>query len=68
MHRHIRECLARHLISKTERIRILYGGSVDPGNAAAILHLPEVDGALVGSASLSATEFEAVLSSAPKLR
>jgi triosephosphate isomerase len=68
MHRHIRDCLARHLIAPTEKVRILYGGSVNPDNAAAILHLPEVDGALVGGASLNVAEFEAVFRAAPKPR
>ncbi|HEY3912107.1 MAG TPA: triose-phosphate isomerase [Stellaceae bacterium] len=40
--------------------RILYGGSVNPANAAAILGLPDVDGALVGGASLDAEAFWAV--------
>lgn len=40
--------------------RLLYGGSVKPGNAAAILALPEVDGALVGGASLVAEDFLAI--------
>jgi triosephosphate isomerase (TIM) len=40
--------------------RILYGGSVNPKNAAAILGLPEVDGALVGGASLNADDFWAI--------
>ncbi len=40
--------------------RILYGGSVNPKNAAEILALPEVDGALVGGASLKAADFWAI--------
>jgi triosephosphate isomerase len=40
--------------------RILYGGSVNPSNAASILALPEVDGALVGGASLNAEDFWAI--------
>ena len=40
--------------------RILYGGSVNPGNAAQILGLDEVDGALVGGASLNADDFWAI--------
>jgi triosephosphate isomerase len=40
--------------------RILYGGSVNPGNAGAILSLAEVDGALVGGASLNADDFRAI--------
>ncbi len=40
-----------------ESVRLLYGGSVKPGNATEILNLPEVDGALVGGASLNANDF-----------
>ncbi|HVH76840.1 MAG TPA: triose-phosphate isomerase [Stellaceae bacterium] len=43
-----------------EGVRILYGGSVNPGNAAAIFALAEVDGALVGGASLKAQDFWAI--------
>jgi triosephosphate isomerase (TIM) len=45
--------------------RILYGGSVNPKNADAILSLPEVDGALVGGASLDADNFWAIAQSCP---
>ena len=38
-------------------IRILYGGSVKPSNAAELLHVANVDGALVGGASLKAEDF-----------
>jgi triosephosphate isomerase len=40
--------------------RILYGGSVNPGNAAQILALADVDGALVGGASLNPDQFIAI--------
>jgi triosephosphate isomerase len=40
-----------------DRIRILYGGSVKPGNIAALMKQPEIDGALVGGASLDPDEF-----------
>ncbi len=43
-----------------EGVRILYGGSVKPGNAAGLLALPDVDGALVGGASLKADDFWAI--------
>jgi triosephosphate isomerase len=46
-------------------IRILYGGSVNPKNAAAILGLSDVDGALVGGASLHADDFWAIAQSCP---
>jgi triosephosphate isomerase (TIM) len=40
-----------------DRVRILYGGSVKPGNIAALMGRPEIDGALVGGASLDPDEF-----------
>jgi triosephosphate isomerase len=40
-----------------DRVRILYGGSVKPGNIAALMGQPEIDGALVGGASLDPDEF-----------
>jgi triosephosphate isomerase (TIM) len=43
-----------------ENIRILYGGSVKPGNAATLCGQPDVDGALVGGASLDAASFAAI--------
>ncbi len=46
-------------------LRILYGGSVKPSNAAEILRIPGVDGALVGGASLSAGDFWAIIESCP---
>jgi triosephosphate isomerase (TIM) len=47
-----------------EQVRILYGGSVKPANAAELLALPDVDGALVGGASLDAEEFAAIVEAA----
>jgi triosephosphate isomerase (TIM) len=44
-----------------DKVRILYGGSVKPGNAAELLSLPDVDGALVGGASLDAQDFAAIV-------
>jgi triosephosphate isomerase len=45
-------------------VRILYGGSVKPANAAELLGLPDVDGALVGGASLDPEEFAAIVEAA----
>jgi len=45
-------------------VRILYGGSVKPGNAAELLALPDVDGALVGGAALVADDFAAIVEAA----
>ena len=47
-----------------ERIRILYGGSVNDENAAELLALPDVDGALVGGASLDPASFAAIVEAA----
>ncbi|MBT0571476.1 triose-phosphate isomerase [Curvibacter sp. CHRR-16] len=44
-----------------DRVRILYGGSVNAANAAALFALPDVDGALVGGASLKAAEFLSIV-------
>jgi triosephosphate isomerase (TIM) len=49
---------------QSERTRILYGGSVKPDNAAELLALPDVDGALVGGASLDAESFAAIVAAA----
>jgi triosephosphate isomerase len=48
-----------------KKVRILYGGSVKSTNAREILALPEVDGALVGGASLKAVDFDAIIRTAP---
>ena len=45
-------------------IRIQYGGSVNPGNAAELLAQPDIDGALVGGASLNAEQFAAIVAAA----
>jgi triosephosphate isomerase len=47
-----------------DRVRVLYGGSVKPDNAAELLAKPDVDGALVGGASLDPTEFAAIVEAA----
>ena len=46
--------------------RVLYGGSVNPENAASLVAQPDVDGALVGGASLDPTAFEAICLAAAK--
>jgi len=57
MHAHIRRCAIAHLGEAGRTMRILYGGSVKPSNARAILSLNDVNGALVGGASLKARDF-----------
>jgi len=44
-----------------EQMRILYGGSVKPANAAELMSMPEIDGALVGGASLKAQDFAKIV-------
>jgi triosephosphate isomerase len=57
MHRFIREYLSARYSAAGTGIRILYGGSVKPSNAAELLHVADVNGALVGGASLKADDF-----------
>jgi len=66
MHAFIRAQLLADLGAAGAGLRILYGGSVKPGNAAALLGLPNVDGALVGGASLNATDFLAIATAAAR--
>lgn len=65
MHAAIRAVLSERGADKAD-IRILYGGSVKPENAVEILALPDVDGALVGGASLKAADFLRIVRAAPK--
>ena len=60
-HHHIRSRLAERLGKEADATRILYGGSVKPGNAGTILAVDGVDGALVGGASLKAADFLAIV-------
>ncbi|MGE0846393.1 MAG: triose-phosphate isomerase [Flavobacteriaceae bacterium] len=57
MHAAIRGNLAARFGGEGARMRILYGGSVKPGNAAELMAVANVDGALVGGASLKADDF-----------
>jgi triosephosphate isomerase (TIM) len=60
MHHVIREWLGSRPRKAGEETRILYGGSVNPANAKELLAVPNVDGALVGGASLKAEDFLAI--------
>lgn len=60
--------IRRDLVSRLRDggdVRILYGGSVKPSNAQELLRVPDVDGALVGGASLKAEDFLAIAAAAP---
>lgn len=65
MHAHIRMTLADLLGEPGRGVRILYGGSVKPSNAAEILAIPDVGGALVGGASLKAADFREIIGAVP---
>ena len=65
VHAAIRALLGRLYDGETAgRVRIQYGGSVKPDNAAELLGQPDVDGALVGGASLKAADFAAIVKAA----
>ena len=58
VHAAVRKALAKKLgKAQANKMRILYGGSVKPGNAKEVLSLPDVDGALIGGASLKTADF-----------
>jgi triosephosphate isomerase len=61
VHAHIRAALERRFGTAGRRVRILYGGSMKAGNAAGILAVADVNGGLVGGASLKAAEFLAIV-------
>lgn len=61
LHAFVKGCLVRKFGAAGSRVRVLYGGSVKPDNAAQILALPGVDGALVGGASLKARDFLTII-------
>ncbi len=65
VHQELRQWLHQeHGQAVAEKTRILYGGSVKPDNAKALLSHPDVDGALVGGASLEASSFAAIVRAA----
>jgi triosephosphate isomerase len=65
VHAAIRELLVELAgLERAARIRVLYGGSVKPDNAAALLAEPDVDGALVGGAALDVQSFMAIVAAA----
>ena len=67
MHAAIRRSLADRFAG-VEGVQILYGGSVKPGNAADLFAQPDLDGALVGGASLEAESFAAIVEAAGAAR
>jgi triosephosphate isomerase (TIM) len=65
VHRFIRDALTSRFNGEGTDIRILYGGSVKPSNAAELMAVANVNGALVGGASLKAADFLAIAAGCP---
>jgi triosephosphate isomerase len=61
VHAALRKALVRRFGDEGAKMRILYGGSVKPANAAELMAVPHVNGALVGGASLKAQDFYGIL-------
>jgi triosephosphate isomerase len=61
VHAHIRACLSDRIGTEAREISLLYGGSVKASNAGEIFAVPDVDGALVGGASLKASDFVPII-------
>jgi len=64
MHTFIRARIAAHDKGRAQQLTIMYGGSVKPGNAGELFAMPDVDGGLIGGASLAAEDFLAICSAA----
>lgn len=64
VHCNLRELIARFDPKAAAAVRILYGGSVKPSNAAELFSQPDIDGGLIGGASLSAQDFYAICQAA----
>jgi triosephosphate isomerase len=67
VHRHIRARLAMHDAELAEKVQILYGGSMKGENAPGLLGMPDIDGGLIGGASLKASDFLAIAEAAAQI-
>lgn len=64
VHKFIRELLSQRSRDIADAVRVLYGGSVKGNNAAGLFAMPDIDGGLIGGASLDAAEFLAIAEAA----
>ena len=64
VHAAIRAQLAKESAEVAQGVRLLYGGSVKAANAAELFGMPDIDGGLIGGASLNADEFGAIVRAA----
>lgn len=64
----VHQCIRQYFVTKhsdiAEGLRVIYGGSVKPANAEAIFAMPDIDGGLIGGASLKAADFLAIVAAA----
>jgi triosephosphate isomerase len=67
VHKHIRSRLGAQDASIGEKVQILYGGSMKGENAAGLLAMPDIDGGLIGGASLKANDFLAIAAAAAQV-
>lgn len=67
MHLHMRNLLTARFGEHGKKMRLLYGGSMKPGNAAELLSVDHVDGGLIGGASLKAQDFLAIIAACEAL-
>ena len=65
VHGEMRRLLVARFGAGARAVRLLYGGSVKPANARELLATPDVDGALVGGASLNTDDFWGIVESCP---
>ncbi|MGF1456699.1 MAG: triose-phosphate isomerase [Alphaproteobacteria bacterium] len=65
VHAHLHKALGLRFGANGEAMRLVYGGSVKPGNAADIFRVDHVHGGLIGGASLRAVDFEAIIRAVP---
>jgi triosephosphate isomerase len=67
VHRLLRERVAQGAAAVARELRILYGGSVKASNAAELFAMPDIDGGLIGGASLVAEEFLSICRAADRV-
>lgn len=67
VHKHIRARLAKRSADLAGRVQILYGGSMKGENAEGLLSMPDIDGGLIGGASLKANDFLAIAKAAARI-
>jgi triosephosphate isomerase len=68
VHDHLRRRIGVEEADIARNLRLLYGGSVKAANAAELFAMPDIDGGLIGGASLDATEFNAICAAADRAR